>query len=78
MPALTMNNRNGVAIPVAATVGVLRHMEQRACRQYYTAAYQMSDFDDLKDILNSQGVTERNCPYVTRIKSVSANRKQFS
>ncbi len=58
--ALTMNNRNGVAIPVAATVGVLRHLEQRACRQYYTAAYQMSDFDDLKDILNSQGVTERN------------------
>jgi hypothetical protein len=58
--ALTQNNRYGVAIPVTATVGVLRHMEQRACRQYYTAAYQMSDFDDLKDILNSQGVTERN------------------
>jgi hypothetical protein len=58
--ALTMNNRNGNAIPVTATEGVLRHLEQRACRQYYTAAYQMSDFDDLKDILNSQGVTERN------------------
>jgi hypothetical protein len=58
--ALTMPNRNLVNIPVNATVGVLRHLEQRACRQYYTAAYQMSDFDDLKDILNSQGVTERN------------------
>ena len=61
---LTMNNRNVVAIPVAGTVGVLRHLEQRACRQYYTAAYQMSDFDDLKDILQSQGVTERNVAFL--------------
>lgn len=58
--ALTMTNRPGVAIPVTATVGILRHMEQRAMRQYYTAAYQMSDFDDIKGMLESQGVTERN------------------
>jgi len=61
---LTMPNRAAVQIPVAGTVGVLRHMEQRACRQYYTAAYQMSDFDDIKDILQSQGVTERNVAFL--------------
>jgi len=61
---LTMVNRNGVAIPVAGTVGVLRHMEQRAMKQYYTAAYQMSDFDDIKDLLISQGVTERNVAFL--------------
>jgi hypothetical protein len=61
---LTMANRNSVAIPVAGTVGVLRHLEQRAMRQYYTAAYQMSDFDDLKELLQSQGVTERNVSFL--------------
>jgi hypothetical protein len=61
---LTMPNRALVNIPVAGTVGVLRHMEQRAMKQYYTAAYQMSDFDDLKDLLNSQGVTERNLAFL--------------
>lgn len=60
---LTMANRNLVNIPVAGTVGVLRHLEQRAMRQYYTAAYQYSDFDDLKDLLLSQGVTERNLAF---------------
>ena len=61
---LTMANRNLVNIPVAGTVGVLRHMEQRAMRQYYTAAYQMTDFDDLKDLLQSQGITERNVAFL--------------
>ena len=61
---LTMNNRNTVAIPVAGTVGLLRHLEQRAMRQYYTAAYQMTDFDDLKDLLQSQGVVERNVAFL--------------
>ncbi len=62
--ALTMNNRNNVAIPVAGTVGYLRHLEQRAMNQYYTAAYQMSDFDDIKDLLLSQGMTERNVAFL--------------
>ena len=61
---LTMANRNAVNIPVAGTVGVLRHMEQRAMRQYYTAAYQMTDFDDLKGLLQSQGVVERNVAFL--------------
>jgi hypothetical protein len=61
---LTMLNRNSVAIPVSGTVGFLRHLEQRAMRQFYTAAYQMTDFDDLKDLLNSQGVTERNVNFI--------------
>jgi hypothetical protein len=61
---LTMLNRNNVAIQVPGTVGFLRHLEQRAMRQFYTAAYQMTDFDDLKDLLNSQGVTERNVAFV--------------
>jgi len=62
--ALQMPNRNTVNIPVNGTVGFLRHLEQRACRQYYTAAYQMTDFDDIKDILQSQGVTERNVAFL--------------
>lgn len=61
---LTMANRGGTNIPVAGTVGVLRHLEQRAMRQYYTAAYQMSDFDDIKELLQSQGVTERNVAFL--------------
>lgn len=61
---LTMANRNTVAIPVTGTVGVLRHLEQRAMRQYYTAAYQMTDFDDLKELLQSQGVTERSLAFL--------------
>lgn len=61
---LTMLNRNSVAIPVPGTVGYLRHLEQRAMRQFYTAAYQMSDFDDIKDLLISQGVTERNVAFL--------------
>jgi len=61
---LTMNNRNGVAIPVAGTVGYLRHLEQRAMRQYYTAAYQMTDFDDQKELLQSQGIVERTCTFL--------------
>lgn len=62
--ALRMANRNLVNIPVTGTVGVMRHLEQRAMRQYYTAAYQMSDFDDIKDLLLSQGVTERNVAFL--------------
>lgn len=61
---LTMANRNLVNIPVAGTVGFLRHLEQRAMRQFYTAAYQMSDFDDIKELLQSQGVTERTCAFL--------------
>lgn len=61
---LTMTNRAGAAIPVPGTVGYLRHLEQRAMRQFYTAAYQMSDFDDIKDLLISQGVTERNVAFI--------------
>ena len=61
---LTMANRNLANIPVAGTVGLLRHLEQRTMRQYYTAAYQMTDFDDLKGLLQSQGVTERNVAFL--------------
>jgi hypothetical protein len=32
-------------------------------RQAYTAAYQLTDFDDIKDLLNSVGVTERNLAF---------------
>ncbi len=61
---LTMANRNLVNVPVAGTVGYLRHLEQRAMRQYYTTAYQMSDFDDLKELLQSQGVVDRNMAFL--------------
>jgi hypothetical protein len=61
--ALTQQNRDLVNIPVAGTVGVLKHLVDSAMKQYYTAAYQMSDFDDLKPLLESQGMMERNLTY---------------
>jgi hypothetical protein len=61
--ALVQVNRNGASIPVSGTVGVLKHLVDSAMKQYYTTAYQMSDFDDLKELLNSQGMTERSLTY---------------
>jgi len=60
----TMTNRAGVAIQATATVGILKHMVNLAMKQYYTTAYQSTDFDDLKDLLNSQGITSRNVTFL--------------
>jgi len=45
------------------TKGLLEHMIDGAMKQYYTSAYQYSDFDDLKPLLNSQGITNRNVTF---------------
>jgi hypothetical protein len=60
---LTMLDRSGNAIQATGTVGILQHMVTAAMKQYYTLAYSAPDFDDIKDLLNSQGVTNRNVAF---------------
>lgn len=60
---LTMANRDTDAIDVTGTVGVLQHLVDRAMPQYYTAAYDMPCFEDIKPALQSQGVLERNVTF---------------
>ena len=54
-----MNDRYGNAVQATGTVGLLQHMVTAAMKQYYTLAYSAPDFDDIKDLLNSQGITSR-------------------
>lgn len=61
---ITQATRNGDLNTVTGTVGLLRHMAERANLQYYTTAYQSTDFDDVKDILTSQGVADRNVAFL--------------
>ena len=61
--ALVMANRDLVNIDVTGTVGVLQHLVDRAMPQYYTAAYDMPCFEDIKAALQSQGVRERNVTF---------------
>jgi hypothetical protein len=49
---------------VTGTVGIMRHLVNDANMQYYTTAYQSTDFDDVKDILTSQGVADRNVAFL--------------
>jgi hypothetical protein len=56
---LTQVDRDNNAVQATGTVGVLQHMVDAAMKQYYTLAYSAPDFDDIKDLLNSQGVTNR-------------------
>ena len=60
---LTMQDRSGNAVQATGTVGVLKHLVDAAMKQYYTLAYSAPDFDDIKDLLNSQGVTNRNVTF---------------
>jgi len=55
---LTQATRNGSLNTITGTVGLLKHLVDRANIQYYTTAYQSTDFDDVKDILTSQGVCQ--------------------
>lgn len=56
---LTMADRYNNNVQATGTVGVLQHMVDAAMKQYYTLAYSAPDFDDIKDLLNSQGITSR-------------------
>ena len=60
---LTQPDRDGNNIAITGTVGLLQHMVDRAMKQYYTSAYQLTDFDDIKPLLISQGVVERDVTF---------------
>jgi hypothetical protein len=60
---LTMLDRDNNAIQATGTVGLYQHMVDAAMKQYYTLAYSYPDFDDIKDLLISQGVTNRNVTF---------------
>lgn len=61
--ALTMVNRDGDAIDVTGSVGILQHMVDRAMKQYYTAAYDKPCFEDIKGALQSQGIMDRSVTF---------------
>jgi hypothetical protein len=58
--SITQTDRAGNTLTPTNTQGLLSHMVDGAMKQYYTSAYQYSDFDDLKPLLISQGITNRN------------------
>jgi hypothetical protein len=57
---LTQHDSDSNDVTITGTVGLLQHMVDRAMKQYYTSAYQYTDFDDIKDLLISQGVVNRD------------------
>lgn len=57
---LTQHDRDLNDVAVTGTVGLLQHMVDKSMKQYYTSSYQYSDFDDVKDLLISQGVVNRD------------------
>ena len=61
---LTMQDRYLNNVQATGTVGVLEHMVDAAMKQYYTLAYSAPDFDDIKDLLNSQGITSRSVKFL--------------
>lgn len=61
---LTMQDRYLNNVQATGTVGVLQHMVDAAMKQYYTLAYSAPDFDDIKDLLNSQGITSRSVKFL--------------
>jgi hypothetical protein len=60
---ITGLDRSGNTINATGTVGILQHMVDAAMKQYYTLAYGYTDFDDIKDLLNSQGVANRDVTF---------------
>jgi hypothetical protein len=60
---LTQVDRLGLARQATGTVGLLEHFRAGAMKQYYTLAYGYTDFDDVKDLLNSQGVANRDVTF---------------
>ena len=58
--AITQTDRDSNSLTPTNTLGLLGHMVAGSMRQYYTTAYQYSDFDDIKPLLLSQGLTGRS------------------
>jgi hypothetical protein len=61
--SITMLDRDGNTLTPTGTTGVLAHMVSDAMKQYYTSAYSYPDFDDLKPLLISQGIANRNVTF---------------
>jgi hypothetical protein len=58
--SITMTDRDSNSLVPTNTLGMLGHMVAGSMKQYYTSAYQYSDFDDVKPMLLSQGILGRN------------------
>ena len=58
--ALNQLDRDGNSVKPTNTLGLLGHLIDGGMKQYYTTSYQYSDFDDVKPLLLSQGITGRN------------------
>lgn len=61
--AITQLDREGNSLTPTGTVGLLAHMVNDSMKQYYTSAYSYPDFDDLKPLLISQGIANRNVTF---------------
>ena len=58
--SITQTDRDSNSITPTNTLGMLGHMVAGGMKQYYTTSYQYSDFDDVKPLLLSQGITGRD------------------
>jgi len=61
--ALNQTTREGDSVAPTGTVGLLQHLVDGGMRQYYTSAYGYTDFDELKPLLISQGIANRNVTF---------------
>jgi hypothetical protein len=61
--ALNMTDRDSNSIAPTGTLGLLQHLVDGGMKQYYTSAYGYTDFDDLKPLLISQGIANRNVTF---------------
>jgi hypothetical protein len=61
--ALNQSDRDSNSIAPTGTVGLLQHLVDGGMKQYYTSAYGYTDFDDLKPLLISQGIANRNVTF---------------
>jgi hypothetical protein len=61
--AITQVDSEGNAQTPTGTTGILQHLVADGMKQYYTSAYSYPDFDDLKPMLISQGIANRNVTF---------------
>jgi len=60
---LTMVNRDGVANTARGTKGIMPHLYESGCKQYYTTSYTIPDIDNIKKAFISQGVSDTNAAF---------------
>lgn len=60
---LTQHDRDLNDVTVTGTTGLLQHLVDGGMRQYYTSAYGYTDFDEVKPLLISQGIANRNVAF---------------